>query len=165
MGDLWEAMRTDNHDSECITWPHDVQKRAKGPCENRFSSNYYTLKWSAYIYQQKLPWSFCSASNVFAWIIFWSLRAHLFLSLRREISWVCRRMCFSSRLVKSEYSSSWISKRLVWFNTYRLIKQRNNSVAVCAGREIDWSNERYSWRNSWNKKVPSSWINKMDPWR
>lgn len=42
---------------------------------------------------------------------------YLFLSLRREISWVCCRMSFSSRLVKSEYSSSWISMRLVWFST------------------------------------------------
>lgn len=42
---------------------------------------------------------------------------YLFLSLRREISWVCWRISFSSRLVKSEYSSSWISIRLVWFST------------------------------------------------
>lgn len=43
---------------------------------------------------------------------------YLFFSLRREISWVCSRICFSSWLVSSEYSSSWISRRLVWFNTY-----------------------------------------------
>lgn len=60
-------------------------------------------------------------SNVF-WEVCVCMCSHLFLSLRREISWVCRSICFSSRLVKSEYSSSWISRRLVWFNTYRLIK-------------------------------------------
>lgn len=43
---------------------------------------------------------------------------YLFLSLRREISWLCCRMSFSNWLVKSEYSSSWISMRLVWFSTY-----------------------------------------------
>lgn len=57
---------------------------------------------------------------------------YLFLSLRREISWVCWRISFSSRLVKSEYSSSWISIRLVWFSTYATKKGGDSSTV---GRE------------------------------
>lgn len=57
---------------------------------------------------------------------------YLFLSLRREISWVCWRISFSSRLVKSEYSSSWISIRLVWFSTY-VTKKEDDSIMVGAG--------------------------------
>lgn len=53
---------------------------------------------------------------LFSWFVY------LFLSPRREISWVCCRMCFSSRLVRSEYSSTWISRRLVWFNIYSVNK-------------------------------------------
>ena len=51
---------------------------------------------------------------------------HLFFSLSREISWVCCRMCFSSRLVNSEFSSNWISSRLVWFNTYQQPQTQRN---------------------------------------
>lgn len=42
----------------------------------------------------------------------------LFLSLSREISWVCCKICFSSRWVEREYSSNWISNLLVWFSTW-----------------------------------------------
>lgn len=53
---------------------------------------------------------------------------YLFLSLRREISWLCCRMSFSNWLVKSEYSSSWISMRLVWFSTYAVEMTKSQYV-------------------------------------
>lgn len=58
--------------------------------------------------------------------------SYLFLSFRRDTSWVCCKSCFSSRLVERVYSNSWISSRLVWFSTCKcrqimLTMQRNTS--------------------------------------
>lgn len=79
--------------------------------------------------------------------------AHLFFSLRREISWAWRRMCFSRRFVNNEYSSNWISRRLVWFSTCRLIKKWKWSLTqyVCRWMRIVVRDE-FLKRTLWDKQ-------------
>lgn len=78
---------------------------------------YHPLRYSSNMAMYPLHWKRSSLSSAQwgassePWI------SYLFLSFRRDTSWVCCRSCFSSLLVEREYSNSWISSRLVLFST------------------------------------------------